>query len=321
MTRVLVTGATGFIGSTLCETLARSGCVVRAALRMNRIVPDCIAEKIVVGEINSTCDWTAALDAVDAVIHVAARAHVLHAPADLANGYAAANERGTECLAIAAARADVRRFVFLSSVKVNGEETRDRPYTARDEPRPQDAYAISKWHGEKFIGRIAAQSAMEAVVVRSPLGYGPRVRANFLRLLRSVDRGWPLPFGAVHNRRSFVSVWNLCDLLIHVLKHPSAPSRTWMVSDAEDLSIADLIRRIGSAMGRPVRLLPVPVGLLRLSGALVGRSAEITRLCGSLVVDITETRTELGWSPCITVDEALARTIAWYRKEGQALEI
>jgi nucleoside-diphosphate-sugar epimerase len=312
MTRVLVTGATGFIGSVLCEALAQAGYRVRAALRADRAVPIGIAETVVVGDINSTSDWTAALAGVDSVIHTAARAHVLHDRAVLANLYAETNEHATQSLANAAARSQVRRFVFLSSVKVNGEETTDYGFTALDEPRPQDAYARSKWQAERHVMKIAADSAMEAVIVRSPLVYGPGVRANFLRLIRLVDRGWPLPLGAVHNKRSLVNVWNLCDLLLHVLRHPGASGRTWMVSDGEDLSTGDLLRRIGRAMGKRVWLFPVPVAVLQLCAALAGRRAEIARLSDSLVVDITQTRADLGWVPAVKMNEALERTVAWY---------
>jgi len=294
---------------------------VRAALRKDRPIDFRLAEKVVVGDIDATSDWAAALEGVDAVIHTAARVHVLHGGAPLADLYAKTNEHGTQCLADAAMRAQVRRFVFLSSVKVNGEESGGRSYTALDAPRPQDAYAISKWHAEQGLMRSAADSSMEAVVVRSPLVYGPGVRANFLRLMRWVDRGWPLPLGAVRNRRSLVNIWNLCDLLIHLLEHPSASGRTWMVSDGEDLSTADLLRRIGSAMARPVRLFPVPVGVLQLCASLVGRRAEISRLSGSLAIDITRTRAELEWSPPVTVDEALARTVEWYLGEGRSSEV
>jgi nucleoside-diphosphate-sugar epimerase len=162
---------------------------------------------------------------------------------------------------------------------------------------------------------------MEAVIVRAPLVYGPGVRVNFLRLMRWVDRGWPLPLGAVHNSRSFVNIWNLCDLLLQVIRHPSAPGRTWMVSDAEDLSTTDLLRRIGRAMGRRVRLFPVPMAVLRFCADLAGQRAEITRLTGSLVVDITQTRVDLGWSPPVTVEEALARTVTWYLDEGRSRDV
>jgi len=320
MTRVLVTGATGFIGSVLCETLAQAGYRVRAALRTDRPVAGCVAEKAIVGDINSTCDWTAALQGVNFVIHTAARAHVLHHGAGLSNLYIETNERGTQCLVTAAVRAQVHRFVYLSSIKVNGEEAGGRGYMELDEPRPQDPYGISKWHAEQHVMRIAAGSIMEAVIVRSPLVYGPGVRANFLRLMRLVERRWPLPFGGVRNRRSLVNVWNLCDLLLHVLKHPSAPGRAWMVSDGEDLSTAELLRRIGRAMGRRARLFPVPLGVLWFCAELMGRRAEIARLSGSLVVDISQTCRDLAWTPSVNVDDALARTAAWYLSRARSSE-
>jgi nucleoside-diphosphate-sugar epimerase len=313
MTRVLVTGATGFIGRVLCEELAHAGYLVRGALRSDRAVPRAVAEKVVVGDINSTTDWTQALEGVDLVIHAAARSHVLHPGKDSAKLYFETNERGTQRLANIAAQMQVTRFIYLSSIKVNGEETVARAYTASDEPHPQDDYGLSKWHAEQHVVTAAGHASMQAVIVRPPLVYGPRVRANFLRLLRWVDRGWPLPFGAVRNTRSLVNVWNLCDFLLLVLKHPSAPGRTWLVSDGEDLSTPDLIRRIGAAMGRRVQLPSVPLGLLQLSAVLAGRRGELARLCGSLVVEISPTRAQLGWSPRVPVGEALARTVAWYR--------
>jgi UDP-glucose 4-epimerase len=276
---------------------------------------------VVVGDINSTCDWTAALEGVDSIIHAAARVHVLHDDVALSNLYTETNELGTRCLATSAVRARVRRFIYLSTVKVNGEETNGRAYTALDEPRPQDPYGISKWHAEQHVIQIAGSSGMEAVIVRSPLVYGPGVRGNFLRLMRLVERGWPLPLGAVRNKRSLVNIWNLCDLLLHALKHPSAPSRTWMVSDGEDLSTGDLLRSIGNAMGQRVRLFPVPIAVLQLCADLLGRRAEIARLVDSLVIDITQTCADLGWSPSVKVDVALARTVAWYLGEGQSREV
>jgi nucleoside-diphosphate-sugar epimerase len=316
MMRVLVTGATGFVGQTLCELLAQTGYVVRAALRDERPVPACISENSVVGDIAATTEWRAALRGVDLVLHIAARVHVLHdgANADL---YMETNALGTKHLAKAAAEAGVRRFVYLSSIKVNGEGTKDHAYSAYDEPRPQDAYATTKWLAEKHLTETAARTGMETVIVRSPLVYGPGVRANFLRLLRWVDKGWRLPLGAVENSRSMVSIWNLCDLLACLLTQPRAPGRTWMVSDGEDVSTPELIRRLGGAMNRRVRLVPVPVGLLRFGGALLGRKAEIERLCDSLVVNIEETRRALEWSPPITLDESLARTVAWYLSQGR----
>jgi UDP-N-acetyl-alpha-D-quinovosamine dehydrogenase len=218
-----------------------------------------------------------------------------------------------------AARAGVRRFIYLSSVKVNGEETSGAPYTATDTPNPQDSYGISKWLGEQRLQEVAAATGMEVVIVRSPLVYGSGVRANFLRLMRLVDRQVPMPLGAIRNRRSLVSVWTLCDLLSNVLLNPAAAGQTWMVSDGEDLTTPDLISRIGRAMNRQVRFLPVPAGVLMFCGMLLGKRAELARLCGSLSVDIGPTRERLGWSPPISVDEGIARTVAWYLGRGREL--
>jgi nucleoside-diphosphate-sugar epimerase len=308
----LVTGATGFVGQTLCDLLAGSGYVVRAALRCDRTIPDYISEKAVVGDIATTTDWGPALRGVDLVLHVAARVHQLHDGGTESDLYIETNARGTERLANESAKAGVRRFEYLSSVKVNGEQTTCRAYAPDDDPHPQDAYGTSKWLAEKHVMEIGARTGMEVVIVRSPLVYGPGVRANFFRLLRWVDKEWPLPLGAIENSRSLVNIWNLCDLLVVLLKHPNAPGRTWMVSDGEDISTPELIRRLGSHMQRRVRLLPIPVGLLRLFGGLMGQKTQIDRLCGSLQVNIEQTCRELEWTPPIKADDALARTVDWY---------
>jgi UDP-glucose 4-epimerase len=315
MTRVLVTGATGFVGRTLCEVLSQAGHTVRAAVRADRPLPEGVSESAIVGDIDAHTDWGAALLGVDMVVHLAARAHVIHDSAANAALYYETNAAGTQRLATAAAQASVGRLVYLSSVKVNGEATLDRPYTAMDEPCPQDDYGKSKWLAEQRLATLAGRNGMATVIVRSPLVYGPGVRANFLRLMRIVDKQWPLPLGAVDNERSLVSIWNLCDFLAKVLLHPAAQNRTWMISDGEDLSTPELIRRIGRAMGRRVRLLPVPAMLLKLMGGLAGQKAEMERLCGSLTVDVTHTRRELGWSPLLSVDEGIARTVHWYASE------
>lgn len=312
--RVLVTGATGFVGTVLCEVLADAGCTVRAALRQQRILPPSVSESIVVGDIGAVTEWRAALRGVDAIIHAAARAHVLGDSAANADRYMESNARSTLRLAQTAAQAGVRRFVLLSSIKVNGEGTTSRPYGAADVPAPQDAYGRSKLAAESALAQIAATTGMETVSVRPPLVYGSGVRANFLRLLSWVDHGRPLPFGAIDNRRSLISVWNLCDLLLRVVQTSTAPARVCLASDGEDLSTPDLIRRIAATMNRRVHLLPVPVTLLRLGGAITGKGAEIARLCGSLVVDSSSTCRELSWSPPLTLDEGLRRTVAWYQE-------
>ena len=317
MTKVLVTGATGFVGRPLCETLVQSGYAVRAAVRTDRPVVPPAAEHVVVGSIDADTSWDAALEGVDSVLHLAATAHIVHDPSAHEQLYFDTNERGTRSLAQAAARRGVRRFVYLSSVKVNGEGVVGHAYSPRDPPNPQDAYGLSKWRGEQALTEIAESSDMEAVIVRSPLVYGPGVRANFLRLMQWVDRGRPLPLGAVDNRRSLVYVRNLCDLLTRSLTHPAASGRTWMVADGVDLSTPELIRSIGTAMHRSVHLLEVPLPLLRLCGRLLKRGAEVERLCGSLTVDSEPTRRELQWSPTVSTAEALARTVEWYSSESR----
>lgn len=313
MSRVLVTGGTGFIGVALCEHLARCGYLVRAALRAERPLPHYIGERVLTGELNSRTDWRAALEGVDVVVHAAARAHVLKETQENAKLYAETNARGTQCLARAAAQAGVRRFVFLSSIKVNGAQTHGRAFRADDEPQPADSYGRSKLEGEAALRRASAASDMEFAIVRSPLVYGPGVRANFLRLMHWVERGRALPFGAINNRRSLVSVWNLVDLIGVLLRHPRAHGKVWLVSDGEDLSTPELIRRLARALDRCPRLLAVAPQFLRLGARLGGRRAELERLCGSLVVDVSPTNELLQWSAPLTVDEALARTAAWYR--------
>jgi nucleoside-diphosphate-sugar epimerase len=315
--RVLLTGATGFVGRSLCATLAQAGYEVRAVTRTARTIVPGAAQHVRIGDISANTDWQEALGGVDFVIHAAARAHRVNDPDCNANLYTATNTDGTSCLARQASRSGVRRFVFLSTVKVNGEETDGRAYTPADEPQPQDAYGMSKWLAEQALNNIAAHTAMEAVIVRPPLVYGPGVRANFYRLMCWIDKQRPLPLGAIHNRRSLVSIWNLCDLLVNILENPAATHGTWMVSDANDLSTPELIRRIAGAMHRHARLLPVPMTLLRAAASLSGRTAEVRRLCGSLPVDISQTRAVLGWSPPMSMDEGLSRTVAWYLAEGR----
>jgi UDP-N-acetyl-alpha-D-quinovosamine dehydrogenase len=318
MARVLVTGATGFIGRHLCRLLPVAGHVVRAAVRAQPSSPLSVPDQVFVGDLGPTTDWGAALADVDTVIHLAGRVHEVRDRASSSHLHEEINSVGTRRLAAAAARSGVRRFIYLSTVKVNGEETSGRAYTAADEPRPTDAYAVSKWAAERSLRELTADARMDAVIVRPPLVYGPGVRANFLRLLHWIERGWPLPLGAIRNERSLVSIWNLCDLLTNLVENPHAGGQTWMVSDAENLSTPELVRRIGAAMKRTVTLLPVPASILAAGATLLGRRSEAARLCGSLVVDISATRASLGWTPPVTVDEALSRTTDWYLREVAA---
>ena len=311
MTRVLVTGATGFVGRELCNALSHAGCVVRAALRSDCGLPAGAAEKVVVGEIDSRTNWSNALAGVDAVVHAAGRAHVLndHGNAEL---YEETNARGTRRLAEAASAAGVSRLVFVSSIKVNGEHTNDTPFRPSDLPRPADDYARSKWRAEAALVEVSQRTGLEVVTVRPPLVYGPAVRANFLRLLESISKGWPLPLGAINNKRSLVSVWNLCDLIVRTLLHRGSASGVWLVSDGEDLSTPDLVRRLARHIGVPARLLPVPQTILMGVGALLGKAAEMQRLCGSMVLDISATCAQFNWRPPLSVDESIARTAQWF---------
>jgi nucleoside-diphosphate-sugar epimerase len=317
--RVLVTGASGFIGQHLRRTLAEKGFDDMGAVRAASLGQD--PRSCVVGDIGPSTDWSAALTGVDFVVHAAGRAHVLRETAANPDAeFMRVNAEGTAALVAAAVAAGVKRVVYLSSIGVLGNDSGDAAFTAASAARPHNGYARSKLAGE-IAARSFAAGRLEVVVLRLPLVYGPGVRANFLRLLRSIDSGWLLPLGAVKNRRSLVSVWNLCDLVVNVLLNPAAPGRTWMLSDGEDLSTPELIRRIGAAMGRRVRLLPVPVGLMQWGGALTGRQALIRQLCGSLTVDISATRDELHWSPPVSVDEGLVRTIDWFLAEGRSLKV
>jgi nucleoside-diphosphate-sugar epimerase len=306
---VLVTGATGFVGSEIVRSLAATGARVRAAVRAPSTTiegVDCVP----VGDIAADVDWSRALAGVDAVVHAAARVHAMGAAARDERAFVAVNVTATERLARACATAGVRRLVFLSSVKVNGEATIDRPFTADDAPRPDDAYGRSKLEAERALFRIAAETGLEVAIVRPPLVYGPGVGANFARLMNLVRRGVPLPLGSVRNRRSLVGVWNLADFVVQVVRADAAAGRVWMISDGEDLSTGDLVRRLAQAMGRSPRLVPVPVPVLRALGALTGRGAEVRRLIESLQVDATPATRELGWRPIVDVDTALRRTVS-----------
>lgn len=306
--RVLVTGATGFVGRALVAQLLADGRAVTAAVRRHDALLPRDVRQIVVTDIGPATDWSAALEEVDAVVHLAARVHQMNDTAtDPLAAFRAVNRDGTRVFAEQAAAASVRRFVFVSSVKVNGEETAPgRPYTADDAPAPVDPYGISKSEAEGDIRAVAAATGMEFVIVRPPLVYGPGVRANFRSMLSWVARGVPLPLGGITaNRRSLVALPNLVSLLTTVLVHPAAAGQAFLVSDGDDLSTAQLLRRSAKAMGRPARLLPVPAGLLTGAAQLLGRPGVAQRLCGSLQVDITKTRTLLGWTPPVTVDDAL----------------
>jgi len=254
------------------------------------------------------------LRGIDAVVHLAARVHVMDDRASDEEHFRQFNVTATERLAHVAALAGVRRFVFMSTIKVNGEATTDSVFTADDPPSPAGAYAVSKHLAELAVRAVEAQTGMEVVVVRPPLVYGPGVGGNFLRMMRWIDKGWPLPFARIRNQRSYVSVWNLADLVGTALVHPAAGGRNFLVSDGRPMSTAELVRLLAAAFGRSPKLVAVPESALRFAARLLGRGEDIDRLCGSLVVDDAATRALLGWNPQADVETSIARTVGWYRE-------
>ncbi len=313
--RVLVTGATGFVGRAVVERLVRDGSPVTASVRRKSSTRTGVRE-VQVADLGPATDWTAALEECDVVVHCAARVHVMNETAtDPLAAHRNANVEGTLSLAKQAAAAGVRRFIFISSIKVNGEGTAlGKPYRASDRPAPVDPYGISKFEAEQALQALSATSAIELVIIRPPLVYGPGVKANFLSMVRWVARGLPLPFGEANgNRRSYVALVNLVDLIVTCLKHPDAVGQVFLVSDGEDLSTGELLRRTARALGVSSRLLPVPLSVLAFSARAIGRRDLWQRLGGTLQVDSGPTRERLSWNPPITVDAGLRAVVEGLR--------
>ncbi len=310
MTRVLITGANGFIGSALSERLLPEGFLVRAAYRSQ---PKLVAEEIemvVVGDINVQTDWQKALKDIDIVIHLAARVHVMQESASnpLAE-FKKINTEGTLNLATQAAKAGVRRLIFFSTIKVHGEQT-EKIYAASDQVNPQDPYAFSKWLAEQGLQEIRKNTGLEIVIIRPPLVYGPKVKGNFLRLINLANKGFPIPLASVKNKRSMVGIDNLCDLIKTVILHEKADGEVFLVSDGQDLSTPELIQYIARCLEKPSRLFPFPVSWLYFFAALVRKKPEVERLCGSLQVDIEKNREILGWQPPYSVEHGIGKTVA-----------
>lgn len=315
---VLVTGANGFVGRGLCLEMARRGYTMRAAVREPNRTLDLAGEIVVVGDIGQHADWSAAVADVDVIVHLAARVHVMReTAAEPLAAFREVNVAGTEGLARAAAVHGVKRFVFVSSIKVNGEATTDKPFAPNNVPNPQDAYAVSKWEAEQVLRRVAKETGLEVTVVRLPLVYGPGVGGNFLRLLKLIERGVPLPLASIDNRRSMIYNGNLADALIACTSHPAAAGNTYLVSDGKDVSTPQLMGQLARSMGRSARLWPFPSAILHSMGRLIGKAAEVERLIGSLQVDSSRIRNDLDWTPIFTIEQGLAETVQWFVNQGR----
>lgn len=322
---VLVTGVNGFVGQPLCKRLVSEGLkvvgTVRAKERTSE-VPSGV-DAVPIGLIGPDTDWSKALDGIDTVVHLAARVHVMNdTVADPLAAFRQVNVAGTEKLARMAANVGVRRFIYISSIKVNGENTglrtegRGLSFSEEDAPAPQDLYGISKWEAEQTLNHIATETGLEVVILRPPLVYGPYVKANFLRLLKLTKLGLTLPFGGLCNQRSMIYVENLVDAIMTCLEHPEAAGETFFVSDGVDISTSQLIRMIASSMGKKPMFMPFPPILLNMLGKVTGKSAEVERLTGSLCMDSSKIRRILDWEPPFTMEEGIRETVRWFAESS-----
>jgi nucleoside-diphosphate-sugar epimerase len=311
--KVLVTGASGFVGQSVIKALKHANVHVVAIGRnlsasdanVSVSVPDYCVKDV----------WQKPLSGCDVVIHLAARVHVMHDIAENPlDAFLAVNLHGTVNLAEAAAKEGIKRFVYVSSIKVNGEFTEKQNFTEEDVPNPQDPYAISKWYAEKALRKIEKETGMEVVILRPPLIYGPGVKANFAALLKLVDKKLPLPLASINNKRSLVYVGNFVEAIIICATHASAAGQTYLVSDGEDVSIPQLIKKIAFALNKPSYLFPFPVTVMRLFTKIIGKTASVDRLTQSLVIDSSKIRQELGWTPPFNMEQGLKVTADWYRR-------
>lgn len=307
--KVLVTGASGFVGKPLCEALIKSGVDVIAVVRNS--VQKIKGAELIVRDLHSKTSLKASLNDVDVVIHLAGRAHVMNElslnPHDT---YHEANVGITKALAEQAASCGVKRFIHLSSVKVNGESTNKHPFSEKDTPTPKDDYGKTKYEAEKMLNELAKKSVMEVVIIRPPLVYGPGVKANFKTLIKVAQLYIPLPFGAIHNKRSLIYIENLIDFIVTCLTHPNAVNQTFLVSDDHDVSTTQLIKHIKIAANKKNLLIPIPKSWLGLIFKLIGKPFLSNRLCSSLQVDITKAKTELNWQPPYSLEYGIAETVS-----------
>ena len=314
--RLLITGATGFVGKALTDKLRSGGCSVVAAVRREPAVLGFDVESVKVGNISAQTDWLPALNKIDVVIHCAARAHITNdSVADSLAEFRQVNTAATLNLARQAAEAGVRRFVFISSIKVNGELTEGVRFSSEDVFVPTDPYGLSKYEAEQGLLALAKETGMEVVIIRPTLVYGSGVKGNFASLLKWMKTGVPLPFGAINNQRSLVALDNLVDFIIHCIDHPKAANEIFLISDGEDVSTTELLQKVSHAFGKRALLLPIPVSWMTLAAKLLGKADVANRLFGSLQVDSSKARALLGWEPVITMDEQLEKIADAYLNE------
>jgi nucleoside-diphosphate-sugar epimerase len=311
MSKILVTGGSGFIGKAICENLKKNNYKINITSRQN-IVKNLNGVKVYnVNKIDINTNWVQALEEVSCVIHCAARTHVLNNnKKNSLSSFRKINVEGTLNLAKQASANGVKRFIFLSSIKVNGERTeKSSIFRYNDTPKPEDSYGISKWEAEKGLWKISKQTGLEVVIIRAPLVYGPGVKGNLRRLIKLIKSRIPLPFSLIENQRSLIGIDNLVDLITHCIEHHKASGNTLLVSDGKDLSTPDLLRYIASSLGLSVSLFPIPLSLLKFFGFLLVRKSEIDRLIGSLRIDNSYTKEILNWTPPISVEEGISRMV------------
>src|SRR5690554_1372693 len=316
--RILLTGSTGFVGSALQQRILADGQYdLTVSVRCAVDVPANV-RAVQVTDLTATTDWSDALQNIDVVIHSAARVHVMNdTSADPLAEFRKVNVDGTLALARQAVAAGVKRFVFVSPIKVNGERTElGSPYSADDRPNPVDPYGVSKYEAEQALLALAQETGLEVAIVRPVLVYGPGVKANFRNMMKWVSRGVPLPLGAIHNKRSLVALDNLVDLILTCAEHPAAVNQVFLASDGNDLSTTQILQQLGVAMNKPTRLLPVPMSWLGFAFGLLGKRKFSQRLCGSLQVDITKNQQLLGWKPSVSVEDAMFKTAKAYLAES-----
>ena len=311
---ILITGASGFIGKSLASKLNTMALPYRCAIRHSATCSDSEKNTVSVGNIDGTTDWQSALNNIKVVVHLAARAHIMvDSFTDPLAEFKKINTDGTLNLARQAARAGVKRFIFVSTIKVNGETTSgSAAFTEKSRPVPQDPYGISKLEAETGLQSIADETGMEVVIIRPPLVYGPGVKANFFSLMKLADNSLLLPFGAINNSRSMVYVGNLVDFIVRCIDHPAAANQIFLVSDNNDLSLAMLVRILRISLGRPLRLLSFPPGLFRCIALLLGKARMVEKLIGDLQIDSTKARNLLGWEPPHSVEQGIRATVAAY---------